>query len=407
MQENKFEHNIRSKVKDFTPDTNIPDFGLIKDSIPVFEDVVTPYEIAEKSSDANSSTVRKLFMYPMWALAVAMIAIFFALGYFLNNKVKIEPNVNSEIAFSENPNEKPSMIKGEVINQDNMLYHVSRKRNIETIKVNITKENEYSKEVIKENIIQETFIDSLSEAIVLIPMEKGNNITLSSNKEASNTLSIKEAKSPKTSNISFGFLASNNLNNNIHHGGSGVTPFIRFDNEQEQEYSLSSYEAFSRFSHKQPLRVGLSIGYYISKRVMIETGIIYSFLESDFTLNSGIGEKGKQKLQYWGVPLFINYDILKYQNLRIYVGIGGEVNFNLSASQKYSINDIVVRHNKRDNRSIGAYRIKAGVSYKIIKNTEIYTEPSFAKFFSDTELNTIWTDNKYNFDLNLGLRLKF
>ena len=121
MQENKFEHNIRSKVKDFTPDTNIPDFGLIKDSIPVFEDVVTPYEIAEKSSDANSSTVRKLFMYPMWALAVAMIAIFFALGYFLNNKVKIEPNVNSEIAFSENPKEKPSMIKGEVINQDNML----------------------------------------------------------------------------------------------------------------------------------------------------------------------------------------------------------------------------------------------------------------------------------------------
>ena len=103
MQENKFEHNIRSKVKDFTPDTNIPDFGLIKDSIPVFEDVVTPYEIAEKSSDANSSIVWKFSTYPTWALAVAMIQIFFVLGYFLNNKVKIEPNVNSEFAFPENP----------------------------------------------------------------------------------------------------------------------------------------------------------------------------------------------------------------------------------------------------------------------------------------------------------------
>ena len=193
------------------------------------------------------------------------------------------------------------MIKREVIKQDNRLKQVSRKRNRETIKVNITKENEYRKKVIKENIIQESFIDSLSEAIVLIPMEKGNNITLSSNKEASNTLSIKEAKSPKTSNISFGFLASNNLNNNIHHGGSGVTPFIRFDNEQEQEYSLSSYEAFSRFSHKQPLRVGLSIGYYISKRVMIETGIIYSFLESDFKIGRASCRERVLRLVYLSV----------------------------------------------------------------------------------------------------------
>lgn len=86
-------------------------------------------------------------------------------------------------------------------------------------------------------------------------------------------------------------------------------------------------EVQEEYSHKIPVKVGLTARYNITGRLGVETGLTYSILSSSVkTGNSETGKNwstGSQTLHYLGIPLNISFNILNSRYVNIYVTGGG------------------------------------------------------------------------------------
>lgn len=166
--------------------------------------------------------------------------------------------------------------------------------------------------------------------------------------------------------------------------------------------------------HRQPVRVGVSLRYPLSRRLNIETGVNYSYLSSDMAAGDGdTGYRTSQKLHYVGVPLNLGYDIWHTDILEVYASCGGAVDFCVSgkADTEYIMGDKVVRndHSKvRDTRPQWSANVSAGVQYNFGRTVGIYAEPGVSYYFDNgSDVSTIYKDKPFNFNLNVGVRLTF
>ena len=166
--------------------------------------------------------------------------------------------------------------------------------------------------------------------------------------------------------------------------------------------------------HRQPVRVGVSLRYPLSRRLSIETGANYSYLSSDMAAGDGdAGYRTSQKLHYVGVPLNLGYDIWHTDMLEVYASCGGGVDFCVSgkADTEYIMGDKVVRndHSKvRDTRPQWSANVSAGVQYNLGRTVGIYAEPGVSYYFDNgSDVSTIYKDKPFNFNLNVGVRLTF
>lgn len=86
-------------------------------------------------------------------------------------------------------------------------------------------------------------------------------------------------------------------------------------------------EVQEEYSHKIPVKVGLTARYNITGKLGVETGLTYSILSSSIkTGNSETGKNwstGSQTLHYLGIPLNISFNILNSRYVNIYVTGGG------------------------------------------------------------------------------------
>ena len=97
-------------------------------------------------------------------------------------------------------------------------------------------------------------------------------------------------------------------------------------------------EVQEEYSHKIPVKVGLTARYNITGRLGVETGLTYSILSSSVkTGNSETGKNwstGSQTLHYIGIPLNISFNILNSRYVNIYVTGGGMMEKSISGSIK-------------------------------------------------------------------------
>ena len=82
-----------------------------------------------------------------------------------------------------------------------------------------------------------------------------------------------------------------------------------------------NYEDYS-FRHHQPLSFGLSVRKEFAYGLSLESGVNYTLLWSDVSMQSG-GEDISQKLHFIGVPLRLNWQFLETGRFSMYVGAGG------------------------------------------------------------------------------------
>lgn len=97
-------------------------------------------------------------------------------------------------------------------------------------------------------------------------------------------------------------------------------------------------EVQEEYSHKIPVKVGLTARYNITGRLGVETGLTYSILSSSVKIgNSETGKNwstGSQTLHYLGIPLNISFNILNSRYVNIYVTGGGMMEKSISGSIK-------------------------------------------------------------------------
>lgn len=176
-------------------------------------------------------------------------------------------------------------------------------------------------------------------------------------------------------------------------------------------------EVQEEYSHKIPVKVGLTARYNITGRLGVETGLTYSILSSSVKIgNSETGKNwstGSQTLHYLGIPLNISFNILNSRYVNIYVTGGGMMEKSISGSiktdeyvdGKFERTLTTKISPKGPQWSVNA---AAGIQANILPQLGFFVEPGVSHHFKNSSrVRSIYTDKPTDFSLGFGLRYSF
>lgn len=176
-------------------------------------------------------------------------------------------------------------------------------------------------------------------------------------------------------------------------------------------------EVQEEYSHKIPVKVGLTARYNITGRLGVETGLTYSILSSSVkTGNSETGKNwstGSQTLHYLGIPLNISFNILNSRYLNIYVTGGGMMEKSISGSIKTDEYvdgkfDRTLTTNISPKGLQWSVNAAAGIQANILPQLGFFVEPGVSHHFKNgSRVRSIYTDKPTDFSLGFGLRYSF
>lgn len=176
-------------------------------------------------------------------------------------------------------------------------------------------------------------------------------------------------------------------------------------------------EVQEEYSHKIPVKVGLTARYNITGRLGVETGLTYSILSSSVkTGNSETGKNwstGSQTLHYLGIPLNISFNILNSRYVNIYVTGGGMMEKSISGSIKTD-EYVDGKFDRTLTTKISPKGLQwsvnaaAGVQANILPQLGFFVEPGVSHHFKNSSrVRSIYTDKPTDFSLGFGLRYSF
>lgn len=176
-------------------------------------------------------------------------------------------------------------------------------------------------------------------------------------------------------------------------------------------------EVQEEYSHKIPVKVGLTARYNITGRLGVETGLTYSILSSSVkTGNSETGKNwsaGSQTLHYLGIPLNISFNILNSRYVNIYVTGGGMMEKSISGSIKTDeyVDGKFARTLTTNISPKGlqwSVNAAAGIQANILPQLGFFVEPGVSYHFKNgSRVRSIYTDKPTDFSLGFGLRYSF
>lgn len=176
-------------------------------------------------------------------------------------------------------------------------------------------------------------------------------------------------------------------------------------------------EVQEEYSHKIPVKVGLTARYNITGRLGVETGLTYSILSSSVKIgNSETGKNwstGSQTLHYLGIPLNISFNILNSRYVNIYVTGGGMMEKSISGSirtDEYVDGkfDRTLTTNISPKGLQWSVNAAAGVQANILPQLGFFVEPGVSHHFKNgSRVRSIYTDKPTDFSLGFGLRYSF
>lgn len=176
-------------------------------------------------------------------------------------------------------------------------------------------------------------------------------------------------------------------------------------------------EVQEEYSHKIPVKIGLTARYNITGRLGVETGLTYSILSSSVkTGNSETGKNwstGSQTLHYLGIPLNISFNILNSRYVNIYVTGGGMMEKSISGSIKTDEYvdgkfDRTLTTNISPKGLQWSVNAAAGIQANILPQLGFFVEPGVSHHFKNSSrVRSIYTDKPTDFSLGFGLRYSF
>lgn len=174
----------------------------------------------------------------------------------------------------------------------------------------------------------------------------------------------------------------------------------------------------AEMEHSQPVSVGLVVSKSIFDDLSIETGLVYTYLYSK-ARNTNIASKIQetQQFHYIGVPLNVNYDVISFRNLDVYVSLGGMVEKDFAGKREYMAETVTelnstgeeqITEKIRQNNYQYSVNAGVGLSYPVYNKLNLYGKVGGSYYFdAENPYNTIYSDKKIMLDLNVGLRYEF
>ena len=176
-------------------------------------------------------------------------------------------------------------------------------------------------------------------------------------------------------------------------------------------------EVNDSYTHKMPVKLGLTARYAFTNLLGIESGLTYSLLQSDIKRGSesttGAWSNSEQTLHYLGVPLNLTFDFLNTRYVNIYAAAGGMMEFGVKGSIKttdHLNNSMTSTHQNAITPKglLWSVNATAGVQVNVLPSLGIYVEPGMSHHFkNDRQPRSSYTDKPTNFALGFGLRYTF
>lgn len=176
-------------------------------------------------------------------------------------------------------------------------------------------------------------------------------------------------------------------------------------------------EVNDSFTHKMPVKLGLTARYAFTNLLGIESGLTYSLLQSDIQRGSesttGAWSSSDQTLHYLGVPLNLTFNFLNSRYINIYASAGGMMEFGVNGSIKttdHLHNSMTSTHQNAITPKglLWSVNATAGVQVNVLPSLGIYVEPGMSHHFkNDRQPRSSYTDRPTNFALGFGLRYTF
>lgn len=176
-------------------------------------------------------------------------------------------------------------------------------------------------------------------------------------------------------------------------------------------------EVNDSYTHKMPVKLGLTARYAFTNLLGIESGLTYSLLQSDIKRGSesttGAWSSSDQTLHYLGVPLNLTFNFLNSRYVDIYASAGGMMEFGVKGSIKttdHLNNSMTSTHQNAITPKglLWSVNATAGVQVNVLPSLGIYVEPGMSHHFkNDRQPRSSYTDRPTNFALGFGLRYTF
>lgn len=161
-----------------------------------------------------------------------------------------------------------------------------------------------------------------------------------------------------------------------------------------KEVSLMELYDASDISHRQPLGFELTISHRIANKIDLVGGLNYTLLNSDLSISDN--HSMLQRVQFIGIPLRLETPLWSNDNISLYVGAGGALEYCLTAKiDGESVDE------RRWHTSVGGV---IGAQYNINRTIGVYFEPDLSYYFTPTQLITVRSESPLSFTMRFGLR---
>lgn len=165
--------------------------------------------------------------------------------------------------------------------------------------------------------------------------------------------------------------------------------------------------------HDQPVRAGVSVRYKLNSRWGLQTGVTYSYLRSSFDVSqNGVSNSTEQSLHYLGVPVAVTCDVWRGGRFGVYALAGGmgEMLVGGTAKSRYEMSGKEWQRQStriKDHRVLWSVNAAVGAECNVVKGVALYVEPGCNYHFDNgSDVQSAYTDRRFGFDLNFGLRVK-
>ena len=176
-------------------------------------------------------------------------------------------------------------------------------------------------------------------------------------------------------------------------------------------YGALQPEDYNDISYNIPLSFGMTVRKKLSRNIAVETGLIYTYLSTNFTGSGGAMVDGKLGLHYLGIPANLIIGLWSDRSWDVYVSGG--------VMAEKGLRSIYTQHRYMTGRT-ETVTIKTsvsgmqwslnsslGFSYRLYKEWSIYAEPRISYFFDNYQPISIRTEQPVTFGIGAGIRYEF
>ncbi|WP_010251527.1 porin family protein [Myroides injenensis] len=172
--------------------------------------------------------------------------------------------------------------------------------------------------------------------------------------------------------------------------------------------------AITDVKHKAPITASISVGYQLTDKWTVSSGLSYTKLSSE--LKSGTPSSrvlSEQDMHYLGIPLQISYKVIGSGNFSLYGAAGGLFEKSVSGEVKtrYVVDEKVIDSDKKNlNENTIQVSVNGGIGaeYMITKHLGFYVEPGVQYHIKNSsEIGTIYKEKPFSFNTKVGIRLLF